>query len=432
VDITVSVSDGNEGSESETFTLTVNPVNDPPVAVIAGGGSHEIAEGHAMSFDASLSNDYIDAANNGQVTSYLWNFGDGVQEVSSVPQVTHVYRDNADTPYTIWLRVMDNEGLVSEDPPTEVQILVNNLLPQVFLDPVPDFILPNESVVFSGGFTDAGVLDTHEAVWDFGDGITDPGSLTETDGSGTVEATYTFTEPRDFEVRVTVTDKGVSAYASVLVEVLSNEAAADELANRVDAQEGVGGLRKTLKGKLNNASQSFGKGNIGAGENQMGAFINSVKAQRGKKLSEEDANALIALAERIIASVDIEVANSGVKQGKGKVNAGKPALTKPVLVGGDAEVETYTFELGTSYPNPFNPITVIRYSLAEGSDVRLIIYNILGQEVRALVSGVQASGAYLVTWDGTDAFGRLVSSGVYFSRLTAGPNVAVRKMVFTK
>ena len=90
------------------------------------------------------------------------------------------------------------------------------------------------------------------------------------------------------------------------------------------------------------------------------------------------------------------------------------------------------FEVEQNYPNPFNPSTTIRYTLVEASDVRLTIYNALGQEVRALVNATQSAGVQSVQWDGRDALGKLVASGLYIYRLEAGTKVAVRKMIFAK
>jgi hypothetical protein len=85
-----------------------------------------------------------------------------------------------------------------------------------------------------------------------------------------------------------------------------------------------------------------------------------------------------------------------------------------------------------NYPNPFNPETIILYTLPAGSEVRLVIYNVLGQHVRELVNAFQPSGQYGVRWSGRDELGRNVSSGVYFYRLHAGKNVVLRKMLLLK
>ncbi len=78
-----------------------------------------------------------------------------------------------------------------------------------------------------------------------------------------------------------------------------------------------------------------------------------------------------------------------------------------------------TYELGQNYPNPFNPSTKIQFALPRESVVKLIVYNILGQEVTTLVDDVRPSGFHTADWSGMNAGGNRVSSGVYFYRLTA-------------
>ncbi|MCH7764391.1 MAG: T9SS type A sorting domain-containing protein [Candidatus Marinimicrobia bacterium] len=72
-----------------------------------------------------------------------------------------------------------------------------------------------------------------------------------------------------------------------------------------------------------------------------------------------------------------------------------------------------------NYPNPFNPITNINYALPEDSFVELMIYNLLGQEVRKLPTGNEPAGIRSIVWDGRDNRGRMTSSGVYIYRLSA-------------
>ncbi|MCL5019932.1 MAG: T9SS type A sorting domain-containing protein, partial [Patescibacteria group bacterium] len=83
-------------------------------------------------------------------------------------------------------------------------------------------------------------------------------------------------------------------------------------------------------------------------------------------------------------------------------------------------------------PNPFNPITTIQYTLPQGTQVNLSIYNILGQEIKSLVRKYETAGVYKVEWNGTNSFGKPVSGGVYLYRLEAGGKVQVRKMVLMK
>ena len=91
------------------------------------------------------------------------------------------------------------------------------------------------------------------------------------------------------------------------------------------------------------------------------------------------------------------------------------------------------FALGQNYPNPFNPSTSISYQLAERADVRLTIHNIRGQVVRELVHGVQEAGTHSVQWNGRDASGETVASGIYLYVLETDKNFrSTRKMVVLK
>jgi hypothetical protein len=92
------------------------------------------------------------------------------------------------------------------------------------------------------------------------------------------------------------------------------------------------------------------------------------------------------------------------------------------------------FALGQNYPNPFNPSTTIAYDIPEGDNVQvqLKVYNMRGQLVRTLVNESKSEGSYQVQWDGTDNYGRRVSSSVYFYRIKAGEFSKTRKMVILK
>lgn len=98
-----------------------------------------------------------------------------------------------------------------------------------------------------------------------------------------------------------------------------------------------------------------------------------------------------------------------------------------------------SFALDQNYPNPFNPATRITYALPENAEVRLRVYSLLGEEVRTLAEGVTEAGVVTVTWDGTNASGAQVASGVYICRLEArpvahpdAPFTAVRKMLLMR
>ncbi|MFQ5799398.1 MAG: FlgD immunoglobulin-like domain containing protein, partial [Bacteroidota bacterium] len=77
------------------------------------------------------------------------------------------------------------------------------------------------------------------------------------------------------------------------------------------------------------------------------------------------------------------------------------------------------YALYQNYPNPFNPATHIRYQLPEADYVKLVVYDMLGRELKTLVDDFREEGYYTVIWDGTNQFGKTASSGVYLYRLTA-------------
>jgi hypothetical protein len=88
-------------------------------------------------------------------------------------------------------------------------------------------------------------------------------------------------------------------------------------------------------------------------------------------------------------------------------------------------IEKYSLE--QNYPNPFNPLTTIRYTLPEAGEVRLTIYNILGEEVAALVSGFKDAGMHTVDFDASQ-----FNSGLYIYKLEAGRFIQVKKMILLK
>ena len=91
-----------------------------------------------------------------------------------------------------------------------------------------------------------------------------------------------------------------------------------------------------------------------------------------------------------------------------------------------------TFTLHQNFPNPFNPITTLRYDLPSDALVTLSIYDMLGREITQLVNTTQEAGFKSVQWDATDSMGRPVSAGVYLYQIQAGEFVQTKKMVLLK
>ncbi|MGI9175045.1 MAG: ScyD/ScyE family protein [Rhodothermales bacterium] len=111
--------------------------------------------------------------------------------------------------------------------------------------------------------------------------------------------------------------------------------------------------------------------------------------------------------------------------------AGNVRTCDPVLTTVSADLPEQ-FELGQNWPNPFNPTTRIAFKLAEHADVRLTVYDVVGREVATLVREPMEAGTYEVEWEGTDAAGRALPSGLYLYRITAGTFVETRTMTLLK
>lgn len=105
-----------------------------------------------------------------------------------------------------------------------------------------------------------------------------------------------------------------------------------------------------------------------------------------------------------------------------------------VVVGVDLAFEPLplTYKLDQNFPNPFNPETRIYFEIPQQHDVKLVIYNMLGQKVRTLINERFNAGYHIINWDGRDERGRICPSGVYIYRIKAGNFIASRKMIMLK
>ncbi|SVC39831.1 uncharacterized protein METZ01_LOCUS292685, partial [marine metagenome] len=114
-----------------------------------------------------------------------------------------------------------------------------------------------------------------------------------------------------------------------------------------------------------------------------------------------------------------------------KIVAGDP---EQVALAVDEILATIPEELSLdgNYPNPFNPVTTIRYGLPQPREVRVTVVNILGQEITELVNGWRDMGRHEVVWQGQDRTGKPVASGMYFTVLSDGNKIIVQKMLLLK
>jgi hypothetical protein len=90
------------------------------------------------------------------------------------------------------------------------------------------------------------------------------------------------------------------------------------------------------------------------------------------------------------------------------------------------------FALHQNYPNPFNPVTTINYDLPEQAHVSIMIYDIMGREIRHLVNGIQEPGFKTTIWDASNNLGEPVSAGMYLYRIQTDRFSKTMKMVLLK
>ncbi len=126
--------------------------------------------------------------------------------------------------------------------------------------------------------------------------------------------------------------------------------------------------------------------------------------------------------------LDLSILNLGIHYLPGT----KQVLVSPITLGiQENQVIISDFKLYQNYPNPFNPATKIDYSLPFSSDVKLTIYDILGNEIITLVNSFQNAGSYEIEFN-PSTLQKRISSGIYFYRLKSGNSIQTKKLIYMK
>jgi len=181
---------------------------------------------------------------------------------------------------------------------------------------------------------------------------------------------------------------------------------------------------------------------VGVTQTKRLALLNkSINADIVQKLLVDNANVTVELEanrSRIVRGdttwiqvsytpTSIEALNDTLRIVTQSGNVLKIGLSSAVATSRETSTEVLTFALQQNYPNPFNPSTTIRYSIAKASNVRLTVFNLIGQKVAVLINQPMNAGNYTAQFDAS-----ALSSGMYFYRLDAGEFSETRKMLLVK
>ena len=219
--------------------------NRPPE--VDAGGPYTVTEGSPVLFDAGNSIDL-----DGDQLDYRWDFdNDGNWDTPYSSNATATFTWSDDYSGAVKLEVSD--GQLTDVATADVN--VNNEDPSVGAITVPvDPIIVDGSIDVSASFTDPGILDSHTAVWDWGDETTSTGMVIETDGSGVASDSHSYNTPGVYEVMITVNDKdggSGTVIAAHYVVVYDPSAGFVTGGGWIDSTEGAYVADASLTGKAN-------------------------------------------------------------------------------------------------------------------------------------------------------------------------------------
>ena len=195
-------------NDGKLYAFMMSPANHAPTINPFAGAT--INEGDTYSTNGS----FTDADSSTSWTATV-NYGDGsgVQSLTLSGtnfSLSHIYKDNGT--YTVTVNVVDNQGATGT---SIANVNVNNISPTVSAISAPTApVVLGTSISSSASFTDPGALDTHTAIWDWGDGTT-TGTVTENNGSGSISDNHTYVSTGVYTITLTVTDKDGGAGISI-------------------------------------------------------------------------------------------------------------------------------------------------------------------------------------------------------------------------
>jgi len=212
--VTLRVIDDGGETDTATTTASIGVANIPPIA--DANGPYVADEGDTVTLDASGSYDPDDGD---EIVSYEWDLdNDGEYDDATGITFSKLYED--DGVYTVGLRVTDTNG---ESSTATAKVTINNVAPSVgpiSIDPEA-LVEVDTFITASADFTDPGTLDTHTAVWNWGDGTSESGTVIQGAGFGSVSDGHAYDTAGVYTVELQVTDdnggQGTSVFQYIVV-----------------------------------------------------------------------------------------------------------------------------------------------------------------------------------------------------------------------
>jgi len=400
------------GSDSETKTdyITVNePPCDTPVADFSGTPT---------SGDAPLEVSFTDNSTNSP-TSWDWDFGDGGSSTAQNP--THIY--NTAGTYTVTMTATNSCGSDTEtktdyitvnEPPCDPPVAAFTGSPQ------------SGSAPLDVSFTDNSSNSPTSWDWDFGDG-----------GSSTAQnPTHTYNTAGTYTVTMTATNSCGSDTETKTDYITVTEPASNEMhVQYVDVTKQTRYVisRGQAQVKIVDAAD-----NPVASATVNGKWSGSVNTS--VTITTNSDGIATSTSSFVYGSGDFTFCVENVTKTDYTYNpsanvetCGSTDGTAAEQIAGDVSIEDIEGELGfrlaENTPNPFNPTTTISFMLPEQAQVKVEIFNVLGQRVNTLLNEQVEGGVRSVVWNGKNAHGGAVSSGFYIYQITVDNKHVLRKKI---
>ena len=264
----------------------------------------------------------------------------------------------------------------------------------------PGLIVPNTTYGWSGSYSNVTDLVPGYGYWILttGAGVINPPALAK-------ESPLTKEEDRSEWGKITITDASGKSY---LLYSVDGEVNLDQY--QLPPLPPTGSFDVIFASNRKAENQKEGNQTI---EMRGLGYPVTIRVENANIKLQDETGRLVNT--RIKSNEDITISNN---------------LVNKLLV--SADIIPDKFALEQNFPNPFNPTTTVQFDVPQTSDVMIKIYDMIGQEVRTLVSGQIEAGTYKIQWDGLNNSGQQISSGTYLYRMTAGEFVQTKKMIMLK